>query len=92
MHRKFLSPSGFAGHHHSKEAKDSMRVKLSGRKRPQRTAEWSAKLGHWRGKTKTAEQKAKWCALLTERKNAYQLYKNNGGELKWNDWLKQLKK
>ena len=92
LHRKFHSPSGFTGHHHSKEAKDSMSVKLSGRKRPQRTAEWSAKLGHWRGKTKTEEQKAKWCALLAERKNAYQLYKNNGGELKWNAWLRQLKK
>lgn len=91
LHRRHLSPSGFTGHQHSQEAKNSMRTKLTGRKRPSRNAEWSAKLGHWRGKTKTEEQKAKWCALLAERKEAYHLYKINGGELKWNEWLSQMK-
>ena len=91
LHRSHLSPSGFTGRHHSEEAKKSIRTKLTGRKRPLRNAVWSAKLGYWRGKNKTNEQKAKWCALIAERKEAYHLYKNNGGELKWNDWLSQMK-
>ena len=44
------------------------------------------KLAYWKGKKQTDEQKQNKVKKIKERRDAYLLYKANGGELKWNDF------
>lgn len=46
------------------------------------------KLAYWKGKTLTVEQKAKRVELIKQRRDAYNKYKAEGGQLKWNDFQK----
>lgn len=47
-------------------------------------------LAYWKGKTNSKELTEKKRALICERRDAYNLYKNQNGKLKWNDWQRDV--